>query len=441
MLRRLLLVLLVVTAARADDSAAPASKLPSPLTLQAALAIARQNHPELDIAEAQIQQQQAKTLEQVSDAGLQASLRLQPQWVKPVEPEIDEPAWVEDHFGEISVSKQLTDFGHVRALRQGGKARTEAAAIALSGLRNRRELAVMRLFFDVLIADMQAQRDREAMALSFVTLDKLRNRAELGELSDVDLLRAESEYQAVRMTFYRSESEQSNSRARLAAALNVPGELPSELQTPQLEQLARPVPEYQQILQHLLQNNDALKQKTLLVEAAQQALKAARSQRYPSISADLAAYAWERKLRRRNDAVAGLHLDVPLFQGGQVKAAIGEAQAELVQARADRRKVELALYASAMELSGRLSNLKDEKESLKTLLDYRDYYLERSRALYEMEQKTDLGDAMVQLSSAQLKVLQVDAALALAWKELEALAGGKPLVASADEEKSKNENE
>jgi len=439
-LLRLFVLLLFALPAVADE--APAKKgLPSPLTLQAALAIARQNHPDLDIAEAQIQRQQAKTLEQVSDAGLQASLQLQPQWVKPVEPDAGDPAWVEDHFGEISVSKQLTDFGHVGALRKGGEARTKAAAMALSGLRKQRELEVMRLYFDVLIADMQAQRDREAMALSFVTLDKLRNRAELGEVSEVDLLKAESEYQTIRMTFYRSESEQSNSRARLAAALNAPGELPSELQTPELGWLDQPAPEYRQILHHLLQNNDALKQKTLLVESAQQALKAARSQRYPSISADLAAYAWERKLRRRNDAVAGLRLDVPLFQGGQVKAAIGAAQADLVQAKADRRKVELALYASAMELSGRLSNLKDEKESLKTLLDYRDYYLERSRAQYEMEQKTDLGDAMVQLSAAQLKVLRVDAALALAWKELEALAGGKKLApVSADEEQQDENN-
>lgn len=415
-------------------------RLPQPLTLEAALSIARQDHPNLEIARSNVLKQQAQTLDAVSDAGLNASLGLRPQWVQPVEPEVGDSLWVDDHFGELSISKRLTDFGHTSALLKQGENQTKSAMVLLSDLKNQRELDVMRLYFDVLIADMAAQRDREAMALSFVTLDKLRNRAELGEVSDVDLLESESEYETIRMKFYRSEAQQSNARARLASALNAPDEIPSDLEQPDLAILDRPPLEYKQVLRHILDNNDIFESKRLLVAAAEESLKAARSEHYPSVSADLAAYTWDRKLSRRNDAVAGLRLDIPLYQGGKVKSAIGKARADLVQAKAERRKIELALYSSAMELSGRLSSLYAERQSLKILLDYRDLYLERSRALYEMEEKTDLGDAMVQLSDAQLKVLQVDAALALAWKELEVLGGGK-LPEAPEEEKNDEANE
>ena len=34
--------------------------------------------------------------------------------------------------------------------------------------------------------------------------------------------------------------------------------------------------------------------------------------------------------------------------------------------------------------------------------DYRELYLDRSRALYELEVKTDLGDAMTEMSAVEL---------------------------------------
>ncbi len=399
--------------------------LPNPLTLESALAMVRSRHPDLEAARADILREQAQALADISDAGVQSSLALRPQWVRPVESLSGESGWVDDAWGSVSLSKRLTDFGRTTSLREKAEKRVEAATAALAARAGQRELDVMRLFYAVLIADMQAQRDQENMALHYVKLDKLRNRGKLGEVSDVDLLKAESEYQAVRMDYYRSEADQSTTRARLAAALNLPGKLPSDLETPTLKNLDAPAPTYQKVLTHLLTNNDMLKRGQLLVEAAEKALAASRKQLNPSLSADVDAYAWNRRLSRRNDVVAGLRLDLPLYQGGRVKAAVGKAEAALTQARVDKRKVELALYETAMELSGRLSSLRAERESLRTLLDYRDAYLARSRAQYEMEEKTDLGDAMVKLSDAQLKALKVDAALAVAWKELEVLGGGK----------------
>ncbi|MEF3193885.1 MAG: transporter, partial [Halothiobacillaceae bacterium] len=55
--------------------------------------------------------------------------------------------------------------------------------------------------------------------------------------------------------------------------------------------------------------------------------------------------------------------------------------------------------------------------------DYRELYLDRSRALYEMEVSTDLGDSMVQMSDARLRSMRTLFALSLAWAELDALLG------------------
>jgi hypothetical protein len=72
-----------------------------------------------------------------------------------------------------------------------------------------------------------------------------------------------------------------------------------------------------------------------------------------------------------------------------------------------------------------LDTLKVEREEMKALLDYRDLYLDRSRALYEMEVKTDLGDSMVEVSEARLKFARAKFTTALTWARLDALLGNE----------------
>ena len=62
-------------------------------------------------------------------------------------------------------------------------------------------------------------------------------------------------------------------------------------------------------------------------------------------------------------------------------------------------------------------------EEAQVTLDYRDLYLDRSRALYELEAQADLGDAMTRWSEARLAQAEVDHALAMALARLDALTG------------------
>jgi hypothetical protein len=57
-------------------------------------------------------------------------------------------------------------------------------------------------------------------------------------------------------------------------------------------------------------------------------------------------------------------------------------------------------------------------------IDYRDWALERARAEYELELKTNLGTSMAETQMAQLRRKRVEYRLALALARLEALSGG-----------------
>ena len=76
-----------------------------------------------------------------------------------------------------------------------------------------------------------------------------------------------------------------------------------------------------------------------------------------------------------------------------------------------------------VEVWNEIDNLGRQREQMRVLGDYRELYLDRSRALYELNAATDLGDAMVQVTDARLRSADTDYRLAQAWARLQALSG------------------
>ncbi len=66
---------------------------------------------------------------------------------------------------------------------------------------------------------------------------------------------------------------------------------------------------------------------------------------------------------------------------------------------------------------------KIERKAAEIKISYRDLYLDRSRALYELEVRTDLGDAMTQMTEAQWEATRAKYRLALTWAKIDALTG------------------
>lgn len=96
-------------------------------------------------------------------------------------------------------------------------------------------------------------------------------------------------------------------------------------------------------------------------------------------------------------------------------------------ANADERAIiEMELRQQILEILLRLDIFKVAEGRSKAEMLWRDYYLERSRTLYEQEVKSDIGDAMTQQSKARLQAQQIQFCQALSLAQLNALQG-KPV--------------
>lgn len=405
-----------------EVQSAEVEPLPEPLTLSYALSLVDDDAPSVRAAQAMQAQLDAERKGVEAENGVDVSIEGRARWVKPPSIASDQDV-TDDHKLSLYVRKPLYDFGRSAAKLEAAQQNSLGQEYRFQAFRNERRIAIMHAFFDVLLADMEYARDNEAMAVSYIALDRLRNRQELGQASDITVLEQEADYQRSRYQTALSENRQRATRARLANLLNHPGQLPSTLTRPSLDYAKRQLPEFEQLLDEALQQNPQIKALEAELVAAQQRVEAASADRLPRLNGELEASDYSRELGSSDRWRAGVTLQVPIYAGGRVDAAVAvqqakryQVQAKLDQARYDLRKQVLDQYLA-------VQRLKLQRDKANSEQDYRELYLDRSRADYELEFKADLGDAMVRLSEAQLSLAQTDFQLALAWEQLDALTG------------------
>ncbi len=402
-------------------AAEPPTALPQPLTLQQALSYVDELHPAMQKARAEQLAAEARQQESEAVDDLSISLEARARWVQPPTSFSEEA--VDDHKGSLFVRKSLYDFGRSSNLQQAARSEAQAMAMQYQSQRDQHRLDIMSAFFDVLLADQENFRDNEAMAIAFIALDRLRNRQELGQSSDIEVLEQESHYQGVRYRVLESESRQRITRSQLANLLNRPGELPAELVPPTFDHAERPLPEYEQLLDLAQLHNPTLKSIQLALQAAQRRVEGVRSERLPRLDGELEASSYSRELGGNDQWRAGVTLSVPIYNGNRVDSAVAVAQAEVMRLRSELTQARQELRQALLQSWFELQRLKLQREQAQSELDYRELYLDRSRANYEMEVTADLGDAMVRMSDAQLGLIKNDFDTALAWEQLRALIG------------------
>jgi outer membrane protein TolC len=134
---------------------------------------------------------------------------------------------------------------------------------------------------------------------------------------------------------------------------------------------------------------------------------------------------YSRPSTTRDDLSAGLVFTIPLYQGGRVDSRIARELAQKERSVAELEKLRLDLADTLLATLQEIEWLRESsRPAADRQIEFRDWALERSRAEYELELKTNLGTSMAETQMAQLRRKQVEYRLALAFARLEALSGG-----------------
>ena len=401
------------------------SPLPEILSLENVLSIAEINgSPERDIAEAEILVSNSELAKVQSRYGIRVKAELAPRYVYAIDTSKGDD--INDSYYFLGTSKILSDFGRTEQLTQAAEANLRADAIEFVSFRFRRRLKLIEAYLNVLLADQFYAVEDEKMTIKFLKYDKARERHDLGEVSDVDLIGLESAYREDLIARMRSANRQSEARARLAALLNRPDEFPAELQPVNLDIEDIEISEYQDLLGLALSKNPGLSAQNERVKAAEAKLQHSRLSKRPVLDSSVELGNYERRYGDGGKWRLGVNLVIPFREGGRFKAEIAKQNAELKKELAKYQVMKNALRKTVLELVQEIEVLKVAVQSAETRLEFRDQYLDRSRSAYELEIQTDLGDASANMTEAQWHADKVRYDLMLTLGSIDALLGIDP---------------
>lgn len=390
------------------------------LTLDEALAAVGAAHPDRRVAESELALSRADRDQAASRQDF--SLFLDGSLRSGRRPDGD---WEPDNIGRIVARKPLFDFGRSSQAIAAADQEIAARQAALFNAESLRRIDIMARYFDVLLADQQYVVDNEFMTVAYLDWDKARERFELGIGSRPDLLRLEAFYQDWRERRNASLQRMRSTRQKLAHAIYRPGKLPTELVEPALKDNSRPVPEYEPLLSWVMVRNPRVLALQARGGAADARLAAVRAERNPTLDAEVIGGGYSRESTTRDELSAGLVFNIPLYQGRRVDARMERERAQKERSAAELEKLRLDLADTLLATLQEIEWLRgSSRAAADKQIEYRDWALERARAEYELELKTNLGSSMAETQMAQLRSKQVEYRLALALARLEALSGG-----------------
>ena len=394
--------------------------LPSPLTLEQALAIADEAHPTRQMADASLARAEALSRQAAAADDVQLGFTASLRAVDPSKNAIYQTH--NDSLARLNLSKQLYDFGRTARAEEAAAATLSSREWQLLEVKLQRRLDVMQRFFAVLLADLEYARDNEALSTAYISFDRARNKQELGKTSDIEVLELESLYQQSRRQMIVSRNKQRITRSQLAISLNRPTDLPRYLTMPDWE-VESPGEDLDVWVERILQENPRIRSLRAEVEAAVKQLQASEAADNPVLRGELEAATYERELGGRDPFTAALVFEMPLYSGQRVDAKAAEQRALVQQKGAELAAYELELRQQVLDIWMEFDRLKLQEEALQVTSDYRDLYLDRSRTLYELDMQTDLGDSMSKIADIQWQKAQNKFDSLLLMARLKALAG------------------
>lgn len=402
-------------------SVASVPVLASPLTLEAALATAESNHPEILYAQAE----RDGALADSDIAGSRQDANIFFEGVlRSGRPSFGNGDFAKDNIVRLAARKTLYDFGRSSNAELAAGYELNAREADLTTALDKRRIEIMARYFDVLLADMQYTVDNELMSVYYVSFDQGKDRLEHGQISSLELAELESRYQDILEKRNASAQKQRVTRALLANAMNRPGELPGELEDPKLPGNRRALPDYETLLPILLNNNPRLLAQHEMLAASQKRMESLRSEKRPVLDAEVQAADYSRPSTTRDNLSAGLILSWPLYQGNRSDSRVAREMAQFNKLQASTENIKMELTQALLETCLDIVQLQGSARSAaRKNIDFRDLQLERSRAYYELELKSNLGTAMVGTAAANMRTRQIEYQIALSYARLEALIG------------------
>lgn len=408
--------LALATGAAAQDLAEPASRLS--LTLDEALAWATENSEEVQLARAAVDAAREQVV--VARSAAFPQLETSVQYSRALETIYDDVTRDTDVFGALPFGQEHSysaSIGARQLLFAGGRVAAAVAsarhARAAAELNARERIAEISL--QVRSAYYRALLAFELEAIAAASLDQAqsflleeRRRSAAGYASELDVLRAEVSFENLNPALVEARNAVQVAMLDLKRLINVPLEREMRLASP-LEPPLEQGPDPPLPLDELLERRAAIQSAQRQVASREQDVRAARAERFPSLSLQM-NYGLQAfppnafdlgAADSRREWAAAIGVTVPVFSGFRTGAEIARARVRL-------REAELTLAQLSEDVQLQYEQALGERERARATIAARRRTIDQAQRVHDLTVlRYGEGQAtQLEISDARLDLLE-----------------------------------
>lgn len=233
---------------------------------------------------------------------------------------------------DLTLTQPLLDLSVFPARRKGRLA-AESSRLGRQFTIRETLFGVAAAYFEVLKGERVVQVNKQSLNLAEEQQMLAQKRADVGEVTRSDVLRAQVSVETARRELITSENALEFQRNTLRNILNLPPETPLRLAEPL--PYKRDVPEFGPLLSKAYENREDFREQDLAVRQAEQAREEVRARYAPTIVAEGGASRSQSSggsVGGRQSWVGGISVAVPFFTGGQRELDMVDSRYEIERA-------------------------------------------------------------------------------------------------------------
>lgn len=287
-------------------------------------------------------------------------------------------------------------------------------------LKKQQNIKVLQGFFDVVLTELYHQYAIENLAVAAVKENHTKDDFDIGETSDVQVLETHTNSQAALTTLRKAQADMRLSVANLSLLLGLKFDAIDSVALPDITTLVnKKLPKEEELLTKT-SGNATLQQLQLNLTQLQKHINLENNNYNITVDGYTKFNKYAFDTDKNGDWVAGIELNIPL---GETTNTINKLNIQKQQLENQIQQHKQHITYEILDIYLQLKNLKQQQKTLQSQLEYRDFYLEKARATYELELKSDIGDSMAQYTKTEYLIAKNKFDIVIAWHKLALLTG------------------
>jgi outer membrane protein TolC len=383
------------------------------LNLQQALKIAYKNNLEIKGLELSAKYSQQSLENIISDNGVQTSFNLNLEQKDRFETSIN------NSVGYVLFEKSLYNQDY-NINKKFSKSALDLNLKKLNLLKQKLKTDVLQKMFNVVLSEMDNQYATENLAVFAVKRNHTEDDFNAGKVSDVEMLQANTGSDLAFKLLREKQANMQLSVAELSQLLGLKYNEIDSVKLPEIEKsLTKKLPELEDLLKNI-DNNPELQLLQFELKNLEEQITAENNNYNINLDLYSKVYKYAFDTDKNGNWLVGLELSVPIGANDNKTSLL-----KIKKQQQSNKILQLKqhIITKVLNLQLQLKTLKQYQKALNTQIEYRDFYLEKARANYEMELKSDIGDSMAQYTKTEYLIAKNNFDIVILWQKLALLLG------------------